>query len=178
VIRITKQADYAIILLGHFVTDRDHVSCNARDLAASTRLPAPMVGKILKTLAKQGLLESHRGAKGGYSLAKPPEKISVAEIIAALDGPFGLTACSVHEGDCEFEASCPTRNHWKTINRAILGALRQVSLREMVGSDASLFRGMSHELDAVGLPQGKPEESAAVACGLRTEPGRLTEETA
>jgi FeS assembly SUF system regulator len=178
VIRITKQADYAIILLGNFVTDSNHVSCNARDLAAQTRLPAPMVGKILKTLARQGLLESHRGAKGGYSLAKAPENISVAEIITAVDGPFGLTSCSVHEGDCEFEASCPTRSHWKTINRAILGALRQVSLREMARPSASLFRGLPNDPET-GLLQSEIEEGpGTVTCGCGTEPERLTKETA
>lgn len=176
-IRITKQADYAIILLGHFVTDSNHVSCNARDLAAQTHLPAPMVGKILKTLARQGLLESHRGAKGGYSLAREPEDISVAEIIAALDGPFGLTACSAHEGDCEFEASCPTRSHWKTINRAILGALRQVSLREMARADAFLFQGPARRPPAVD-PMSDGVRADTVICNCRTESERLTKETA
>ena len=130
-IRITKQADYAIILLGHFVSDSDAVSWNARDLASHTRLPSPMVGKILKTLARRGLLESHRGAKGGYRLARKPEQISVVEIITAVDGPIGLTSCSAVSGCCEYEPACPARSNWHLINRAVLAALKDISLREM-----------------------------------------------
>src|SRR3546814_13373922 len=65
----------------------------APDLAEATALPAPTVSKILKMLAKGGLVESRRGVNGGYVLTRRPEDISAAEIIAALDGPVALTAC-------------------------------------------------------------------------------------
>jgi FeS assembly SUF system regulator len=174
-IRISKQADYGIILLGQFVTDSNNTSCNARDLAGTTRLPLPMVGKILKTLVRQGLLVSHRGVKGGYSLARSPEDISVAEIITALDGPIALTTCSAHAGDCEYEDGCPARSNWHVINRAILGALRNISLKQMARPEAPLFR-----------PAAVPDKDsvtkvAACTCGMAPsfeEPERLTKEIA
>jgi len=146
-IRITKKADYGIILLVHFVSDTQNLSCNARDLAATTRLPLPMVGKILKSLVRQGLLVSHRGVKGGYSLARPPENISVAEIITALDGPIALTTCSAHSGDCEYEDGCPARSNWHVINRAILGALKNISLQQMARPESAMWSAGS-----VGAP--------------------------
>src|SRR5512140_563207 len=138
-IRITKQADYAIILLGHFVSDDCNVGWNARDLAAHTRLPLPMVGKILKMLARRGLLESHRGVKGGYKLARKPEEIPVVEIISAVEGPIGITSCSAVSGCCEYEPACPARSNWHLINRAVLSALRNISLKEMAQPEV-IFR--------------------------------------
>jgi FeS assembly SUF system regulator len=105
---------------------------NAPEVAAQSHIPLPMASKILKALARTGLLASHRGAKGGYGLARPAERISVAEIIAALDGPIALTACIEDgPGECEIEALCPARANWQRINDAIRHALESITLAEM-----------------------------------------------
>ena len=82
-LRISKLTDYGIVLLAHFA-ERPGETCTARELAQATALPFPVVGKVLKSLASRGLLISHRGAKGGYTLARAPGEISVVEIIEAL----------------------------------------------------------------------------------------------
>jgi FeS assembly SUF system regulator len=130
-LRITKQADYAIILLGHFVTGSGSVTYTARDLSAESKIPLPMVGKILKSLVRKGLLLSHRGVKGGYALARPADQVSVAQIIEALDGPIGITVCSVHAGTCDHEERCPSRSNWARINRSILKSLQGITLADM-----------------------------------------------
>jgi len=83
-------------------------------------------------LARHGLLASQRGMKGGYGLAKPPEEITVAEIIRALEGPIAVTECtdSIH-GDCGLQMGCPVRTNWHLINRAIHDALEKITLAEM-----------------------------------------------
>jgi len=92
-----------------------------------------MASKILKVLAREGLLTSQRGTKGGYTLARSPECISVAEIIRALEGPIALTECTDRVyGDCGLERLCPTRGNWHKINQAIRDALEKVTLAEMV----------------------------------------------
>ena len=88
-IKLSRITDYGIVLLAHLAGSADDSSQSAREIARETRLPAPVVSKILKSLARQGLLISHRGAKGGYSLARIPEEISVPEMIGALEGPIG-----------------------------------------------------------------------------------------
>ena len=128
-IRITKQTDYGIVLLTHMAVHTER-QWNAPDLAGETRLPLPMVSKILKLLAREGLLASHRGVKGGYSLAKPAEETSMAEIVAALEGPIAITECIV-EGDCSHEADCSVRGNWQRINEAVRGALEGITLAEM-----------------------------------------------
>jgi FeS assembly SUF system regulator len=130
-IRMTKQADYGIVLLTRLAQEPDH-RYNASELAQETQLPAPTVSKILKILARAGLLSSHRGVKGGYALAKAPEKITVAQIISALDGPIAITECiDDTPGECSQESFCGVRANWQSINEAIRGALEEITLAEM-----------------------------------------------
>ncbi|HKC25951.1 MAG TPA: Rrf2 family transcriptional regulator, partial [Thermoanaerobaculia bacterium] len=88
--RLTKLTDYGIVLLTHFAQNPERDAQNARELAQETRLPLPTVGKLLKELAHEGLLVSHRGIHGGYALARKPEEISMADVIAALEGPIAI----------------------------------------------------------------------------------------
>lgn len=105
---------------------------SAAELAERAALPLPTVSKLTKQLAAADLLVSHRGANGGYVLGREPAEISVAEIVAALDGPIALTECMTPDGVvCEIEALCPTRTNWRRINDALVDALESVSLADM-----------------------------------------------
>jgi FeS assembly SUF system regulator len=129
-IRITKQTDYGIVLLTHLAAQADR-QLNAPELAAETQLPLPMVSKILKLLVREGLLVSHRGVKGGYSLGRLPEEITMAEIISSLEGPIAITECIEVSSDCSHEQLCPVRSNWQRINEAVRGALEGITLAEM-----------------------------------------------
>ena len=131
-LRLTKLADYGIVLLIHFAREEDGGVQAARDLAERSRLPLPTVSRILKALSGSGILQSHRGVKGGYSLARAPESVTVVDIVTAIEGPIGITACTEGEPtDCEHEAWCPAVNRWQVINGAIHEALEKVTLAEM-----------------------------------------------
>jgi len=83
-------------------------------------------------LTRKGLLHSHRGAKGGYVLARRPDEISVAQVIDATEGPVGLTECTGSlPGVCQQEGACPVQGNWERINRVVRDALQKVSLQEM-----------------------------------------------
>lgn len=129
-IRITKQTDYGIVLLTYLAGHTERLF-NAPELAAETHLPLPMVSKILKVLTREGMLASHRGVKGGYSLARLPEEISMAEVVAALEGPIALTECIEVSSDCSHASLCRVRGNWQRINEAVRGALEGISLAEM-----------------------------------------------
>ena len=129
-LRVTKLADYGIVMLTYFATHREN-TWNARDIAKVVRLPLPVVSKVLKLLSKAGLLASQRGTKGGYSLALQPEEITVAAIIRALEGPIAVTECTDMTRDCDLELRCPVRTNWHLINRAIQLALEKITLAEM-----------------------------------------------
>ena len=133
-LRMTKTADYGIVLLTHMAGHEDRIF-NAPELAEGARLPHPTVSKILKTLAREGILASHRGAKGGYSLARSPREISVEQIIEALEGPIGITECiDEAPGECDQEPICPVRVNWQHINEAIRHALAAITLAEMTSA--------------------------------------------
>lgn len=104
----------------------------ANEIAKEVHVALPTVSKVLKTLVHTGLVASHRGTKGGYTLARPAEHINVAEILGALEGPIGLTECSSNPGQCVQETSCSVRGNWQHINLVIRKALEEVTLAEMV----------------------------------------------
>ncbi len=130
--RLSKITDYGIVLLAELAKEPSGTPRNARDLAARVELPVPMVSKVLKALARDGLLESQRGTKGGYSITRRPEEVSVADMIAALDGPVAITECNVAPRLCEHEGSCAVRAPWQRINRVVEAALGTVTLRDMI----------------------------------------------
>jgi FeS assembly SUF system regulator len=135
-IRVTKQTDYGMLMLAHMGSRPNGQVHTARELTEETGLPGPMVSKILKLMARAGLIGSHRGVNGGYSLARPVEEISVANLIEALEGPIGMTTCSLENGSCEHETCCPVQSNWTRISRTINEALDRIPLSEMVGPPA------------------------------------------
>jgi FeS assembly SUF system regulator len=129
-LRLGKLTDYCTVVMTHLARQPDQLR-NAADLAQETRIAAPTMSKILKRLARAGLVSSIRGAHGGYRLARGPSEISMAEIIAAMEGPIGLTDCAMHNGRCGIESRCQVRGNWLRINLAVRTALEKVSLAEM-----------------------------------------------
>ena len=153
-IRITRLTDYGIVLLTHFARHPERLTRNAPEIAAAAHLPLPTVSKILKILAREGLLVPHRGAKGGFSLARSPQDITVTDIISALEGPIALTECNVHGSDrCGIESLCPVSTNWRRINRAVLDALSGLTLAKMASPRPALLpllasRGIRAEVRA------------------------------
>ena len=129
--RISRLTDYGIVVMAHLAECKDDDSHNARELAEETQLPAPVVSKILKSLTRAGLLISQRGSKGGYSLARTPSEISVVEMITALEGPVGITECTIQPGACAQESSCQVRDPWQRINGAVRTALERITLADL-----------------------------------------------
>lgn len=132
-IKLSRMTDYAIVVMAQMST-QDGLSTASR-LAAETGVPEPSVAKLLKKLAREGLVRSYRGVNGGYALERNAADINVEEVIAALDGPIAITACvDGGAGDCVAENECPVRGNWTKVNDAIRMALREVSLAELIES--------------------------------------------
>ena len=130
-LRVGKLTDYGTVLMTSFARQPQRLH-SANELAAELGLALPTVSKVLKALVQHGLLVSHRGAKGGYSLAAAPAEISVAQIIEAIEGPIALTECSSDStGLCEQEPQCSVSSNWQRINRAVREALERVTLADL-----------------------------------------------
>ncbi len=145
-LRISKLTDYGTVLLAHLAANRPRV-CSAADVASATGIALPTVSKLLKSLARAGLVTSTRGANGGYELARSPKAISAADVIDALEGPVSITECSSSQGLCEHEDICSVGGAWQRINVAIRHALDDVTLSDLIRTNSPVpnfrFAGMS-----------------------------------
>jgi FeS assembly SUF system regulator len=134
--RIGKLTDYATVILATLASERSRLQ-NASSLAERTHIAAPTVAKLLKQLHRAGLVDSARGTHGGYQLSRPPDAISAAAILDALEGPIALTDCSVGTGNCCLEHSCQVSRTWQRLNAAIRKSLSEISLAQLAGLDKS-----------------------------------------
>ncbi|GAB3747607.1 SUF system Fe-S cluster assembly regulator [Lysobacter olei] len=132
-LRVTKLTDYATVVLTVLAAQSDAV-LSASELAERAGLESPTVSKLLKPLAQAGLVEGFRGANGGYRLARPADTITLFDVVEAMEGPLGMTECSVHEGNCGIEQQCGIRANWRRINDVVADALRAVTLAQMLQS--------------------------------------------
>lgn len=131
-LKFSKKVDYGLILLSKLRGEADAAS--AREIAAKYRLPAPMVANILKQLTQAGILESTRGAQGGYVLAHDPSEISIADVVRALEGPFSLVECTSEDSTCKFSDLCPTHVPIQTVHRKFLEFMAAYKIDEIIGN--------------------------------------------
>ena len=135
-LRVTKLTDYATLVLTVLAARPEEV-LSASELADEAGLEVPTVAKLLKPLAQAGLVAGFRGSNGGYRLARPASGISLVEIVEAMEGPLGMTECSLHAGACGIEHSCGVRANWRRINDVVADALRSVTLAQMLDAPPS-----------------------------------------
>lgn len=128
--RVSKLTDYATVVMTCLARAPDAV-LSAQEVARRTGVELPTTSKVLKNMARAALVDSYRGAQGGYRLARRPRDISVFEVIAAMEGPVAMTECSLDEGLCAQEPVCSVRSNWRRINRAVVAALKEVNLLDM-----------------------------------------------
>lgn len=147
-LRMSKLADYGTVILTTLLQQPERTQ-SAAEIAAEIRVPVTTVSKILKIMTREGLVVSLRGAKGGYALSRPSSQISMAQVIEAMDGPIGMTECSITPGLCSQEKGCPVRANWQRINRIVLQSLQQVTLDQMI-------EPVSEPVDTSGLRQRRP----------------------
>ncbi|MCA8929331.1 MAG: SUF system Fe-S cluster assembly regulator [Alphaproteobacteria bacterium] len=147
--RLSKMTDYGVVVLGCLAGQRGRL-VSAPDIAEATGLPGATVSQVLKTLAAAGVVASHRGARGGYELARAPEAVTVRELVVAFEGPLAVTACVDGAADnCAVESLCLLAGGWEQVNAAIRTALDSVTL-------ADVLRPITH----FGRPEAPIEQEA------------------
>jgi len=129
---LSRKADYALLILS-YLYERP-VGGNARAIAEKFGLSRPFVANILKELCQKGFVTSHRGVKGGYSLARPANSVSLAELLESVEDGFHLTACSHDtpaDDACSLTAVCTVKGPMAEVHRRLIEVLRGVSLAEL-----------------------------------------------
>jgi Rrf2 family protein len=130
-LRLSKKADYALMAMKHLALRADAGSASAREIAEKYDIPVELMAKVLQRLARQGLLASHQGTRGGYQLSRPAQAISLADVIQAIDGPLTMTACSTGDDRCDQFQRCSVRDPLWRLKDRILDALHTCTLFEV-----------------------------------------------
>ena len=134
-LRFTKRADYGLMAI-HYVAIHDELGAvSAKRIAEEFAIPQELLAKILQRLAKQGLIVSSNGPKGGYALARRPAEITIGEVIRALEGPISIVSCLEEDSDCPQMERCSLRRPVKKIQAAITRMLDTISLAELTSED-------------------------------------------
>jgi Rrf2 family transcriptional regulator, cysteine metabolism repressor len=130
---LSKKTDYALLILSH-LSERSSGG-SAREISERFGLSKGFLANILKELCSKGFLVSHRGVKGGYSMQRPADRISVAELLEAMEDGLKLTTCmdelDEDEHECTVHNVCPIRAPLNEIHRAIFEVLRGVTLADV-----------------------------------------------
>lgn len=110
--QITRQADYAVRAVLYLAEKGPETRSATSQIAQKQQIPPSFLAKIVSQLSVAGLLQTSRGARGGVSLARPPEQISLLEVVEAIDGPILLNECVAGNGSCTFDDNCPMKPIW------------------------------------------------------------------
>lgn len=135
-LQLTKRTEYGLIALVHMV-DRGGEFVSAREICDSYPVPRRLLAEVLKDLSRSGLVESQRGANGGYALSRSPESITIGTVVTALEGPPSLASCGTTQdhtgsGSCDVESVCPIRDPLQRIREGIWRQMEHTSLRSLV----------------------------------------------
>jgi Rrf2 family protein len=110
--QITKQADYALRAVLYLARIEDGSKASTKAIAEKQKIPPSFLAKIVSQLSIAGLIQTSRGARGGVILARPPEQVSILDVIEAIDGPILLNECTGTPKICPFEGKCPLHDVW------------------------------------------------------------------
>ncbi|HTW47444.1 MAG TPA: Rrf2 family transcriptional regulator [Acidobacteriaceae bacterium] len=130
-LRLTKKADYGLMALKYLAEHSNDPSISARDIAEAYHIPPQLLAKVLQRLAKVGILRSHAGMSGGYSLIRQPREISAFEVIHAIDGPLFITSCGPSHSGCDLTDSCTIKEPLARVNDSISVLLRSISVADL-----------------------------------------------
>ena len=133
-LRFTKRADYGLMAV-HYIAIHDSVGAvSAKRIAEEFTIPPELMAKILQRLAKQRLIVSTNGPRGGYTLARRPTEITVGQVIRALEGPINIVSC-LEDSECPQMERCNLRRPVQKIQAAITQVLDTMSLAELTSAD-------------------------------------------
>ena len=131
-LRLTKKADYGLMALKYLAEQPGGGAQSAKDIAEAYHIPPPLLAKILQTLARAGLLVSHAGTRGGYSLSRGANEISAFEVIRAIDGPLFITSCITIHGACDLSGHCTIKEPLRKVNESIKELLSGIKISDLV----------------------------------------------
>ncbi len=147
-VTLSKKTEYALIALTYLTAEPKNTH-SARALAQRSKMPPALLMNVLKQLSGAGLVESVRGAAGGYRLGRPADEITLTEVIAAVDGPVHLTACAGTAGEereharqgCRLGGGCPVHGALEGIHERLVAFLSSITLEQIAADELAKSAG-------------------------------------
>ena len=141
--RVTTWAEYGLIVSIHLARRAGQGPVAARELSGHERLPHDYVEQILLRMRRAGIVDSVRGAKGGYLLAREPQAVSVKDVIEASEHVTFEVNCDVHRVDadrCDPSTACSIRPVWRLLERRINDLLAGITLADLLHAEPEVYQ--------------------------------------
>lgn len=138
---LKRKGDYAVRAMISVGRHQERGLRQARQISTEMHIPYKTLTLILAGLVAEGLLTATHGPNGGYRLARPPDEISLLDIIEAAEGPATFDHCVLRDGPCDWDEACPVHDTWARTQEAFTAELASTSLAEMAAIDAAIEAG-------------------------------------
>jgi len=131
-LQITRQTEYAIRGLQELARRNNDVPVQLKLIAGTCQVSEAFLAKIFQMLAQAGVVKSHRGVKGGFSLGRAPEDITLREVVEICEGGIALNHCLRKVDPCQDADTCAIANVWREAQAALTGALDRTTLADVI----------------------------------------------
>lgn len=129
---LTRKGEYAIRGIVYLASQPANQVCLLSDIASSVDVPQTFLAKIFQQFSKIGLVKSYRGTGGGFVLGRAADKITLLEVVEAVEGPIIPNRCVIGVGECIRDATCNIHPIWVKIQLQVRGSLQEVTLKDLV----------------------------------------------
>ena len=131
VMQVSRKVDYALRAVIYLSLQADGRPVPVKEIASQRRIPRKFLEKIIQELIRAELVKSHRGAHGGYTLARSPDHVSFRDVIEAVEGPISLNLCVTERRDCSVLSSCNMQRIWQEGQRRMLEYFSDTTLADL-----------------------------------------------
>lgn len=145
----TTATGYALRALA--AMPEDGTRCFSKDLASRLELPAPYLAKILQSLVQATILESIRGPKGGFRLTRPAHRITVGEVVVAIEGTSSLDGCVMGFPVCSGDHPCPLHDAWSAVKSQVASSMTEATIRDLQLMDLKNLKVAKRNRPRTGL---------------------------
>ena len=132
--QVSRKVDYALRAVIYLSQQDNSRPMPAKEIASRRRIPIKFLEKIIRDLMHHGIVRSHRGAHGGYTLGRTPGQITFREVIEAIEGPISLNVCVAGQKDCSVLDSCNMQRVWQEGQRRVMEYFSETTLADLMGS--------------------------------------------
>ncbi len=136
--QITHQADYAIRTMVYLASHDSNQKIATSQIAKDYQIPPSFLTKIVSQLSIAGLIHTSRGARGGVTLARSPEDISLLDVLEAIDGPVLMNECVSDACICPFKETCNIHNFWCGLKKEVTDRMRGTTLAQLAVKEVAL----------------------------------------